>query len=270
MKKKPQSFFLVLFAAFCILCMVPETALAAEKEYNFNKKTTVTIAESDSHGVSGNYTWLRYKPSADGYLTVTMSDPDNFASHAKGYLALYNQTKGTALSSKSIFYNTEHSKKAYWYKFAFGMQKGQTYYLRIRSENAVKITRTFKKTNDKSGSTREAALTLKKNKTKTGLIPAGVSNADWYKVKLTKKQKIRFYYNAKVSGVSGSFKLSVYSGNKLMASRNFYYTANQRKYTLCWQNKTTGKTEGMEAGTYYIKIERANSTSSGYYKIKWN
>lgn len=267
MRKKCQIF--LLLALFCILCIIPKAVSAAEKEYNLNKKKAVTISAGDSYGSSGNSTWLKYKPAADGYLTLKMSDPANATTHANGYIALYNQTKGTALSSKSIFYNTEYSKNAYWHTFTFGLQKGQTYYLRIRGENAVKITRKFTKTNDKSGATQEAALGLKKNKAKKGLIPAGVSNADWYKITLSKKQKIKIYYNVRVSGTGGCFKISVYSNKKLLTSRNIYYTSKESRYTLCNEDRTTKKTTGMDAGTYYIKIERSNSASSGYYKIKW-
>lgn len=268
MRKKYQYF--ILLAAFCVLCMIPKTVSAVEKEYDLNKKDTVTISKKNSYGASGNHTWLRYKPSADGYLTIKMSDPKNAQSHASGYIALFNQTKQTALSSKAIFYNTEHAKNAYWNKFVFGVQKGQTYYLRIQGENAVKITRKFTITNDQSGATRETARNLKAKAAVKGLIPAGVFNADWYKIHLTKRQRISFYYDAKVSGTGGSFKVSVYSGTKLIASRNLYYTSGQRKFNICRQNKTTKKMTGMEAGTYYVKIERANVSSSGFYKFKWN
>ena len=86
-------------------------------------------------------------------------------------------------------------------------------------------------------------------------------------MKLTKRQRLRLYYNAKTNG---SFKLSVYSGSKRIGSRNLYYTAGQRKITLYQKKMSDKKQTGMNPGDYYIKIERANTVSSGYYKIKWN
>lgn len=267
MRKKCR--YVIWLAMLCVFCAFPQKAAAAEKEYDFNKKKSVTIAEADSYGAKGSYTWLKFKPGSDGYLSVTISAPQNAAGHATGYIALFDEAKRTALSSKSIFYNSERGKSSVWRKFIFGMQKGKTYYLRIRGENAVTIERKFTKTKDSSGAMQAAAKALKKNKAKIGLIPAGTSQADWYKVTISKKQKIRFYYTVKASGTAASFRISIYSGKKRLASRNVYCTSGEQKYTLCWQNKTTKKTTGMDAGTYHVKIERANATSSGYYKVKW-
>ncbi len=259
----------IVAAVFCILCMVPKTVFAADTEYDFNKKKTVSITEKNCYAESGNSTWLKYKASADGYIKVQIKTPEGAAAPSKGYLALYSSTKRTILSEKAIFYNAANSGNPYWNRFIFGVKKGQTYYIRVRGENAVNLSRKFTKVNDKSGSTQTKALNLKQNKAKTGLIPAGTYNVDWYKIKLTKKQKIRLYYNAKVSGTSGSFKLSIYSGKKLQSVKNIYYTAAQRKITICRYHPSTRKTSALEAGTYYIKVERANTTSSGYYKLKW-
>ena len=261
----------IVSVMLCFLFFLPQNIFAAdsdkskEKEYDLNKNKTVTISETASYANSDKYTWLKYKPAADGYLTVDVSVSEESAGDAKGYLALYDSTKTRLLSSSTIFYNTAHSDNSYWYKFIFGLQKDNVYYIRIKSEGAVEFTRKFTKVKDVSGVSRAKAKKLNKNKVKTGLIPAGVSNVDWYRIELTKKQNLRLYYNAKTSG---SFKLSVYMGTKQIGTRNIYYTSGQRKLTLSL--KVNGKKSGMNAGKYYIKIERANTMSSGYYKIKWN
>lgn len=259
----------IMAAVFCVICILPKTVFAADTEYNFNKKKTVSITEKNCYAESGNSTWLEYKPSADGYLTVRMKTPKGAAEFSKGYIALFNSTKRMILSSKTIFYHTVTSDNPYWSRIVFGLKKGQTYYIRVRSENAVNISRKFTKVKDKSGTVQTKALNLKRNKAKTGLIPAGTYNADWYKITLTKKQKIRLYYNAKTSGTNSCFKLSVYFGKRLRAVKNMYYTVSEQRFTLCRYDPSTRKTSSLEAGTYYIKIERANSTSSGYYKLKW-
>lgn len=259
----------LVFATLCIFSLLPVTVLAADTEYDLNKKKTVTITDRASYDASGKYTWLKYQPKSDGYLTLRISNPSGALENAKGYLALYNSTKGSLLSSKTIFYNMANSKNAYWRKFTFGLRKGQVYYIRVKSDNAVKLAREFKKVKDKSGSLKTNAYSLKKNKTSVGLIPAGSVNADWYKINLTKKQKINLYYNAKISGTGGSFRISVYADKRLIGVRNIYYTSSQRRITLCQYNKTTRKTTSLNTGVYYLKIERANLTSSGYYKIKW-
>ena len=260
-KNRYQKYIFLL--VLCFLCIFPQTVSAKDK--NLNKNSSITLSDSESYTSSESYTWMQYKAPADGYLTITVADAASSSDHAKGYLALYNSTKATLLSSKNIFYNTTYSNNAYWQQFTFGMVKGQTYYLRVKPENAVKISRSFKKVTDKSGALQSAALTLKKNKAKTGLMPAGVSNTDWYQLTLTKKQKIRLYYKAKTNGC---YKLSVYSGSKCIGTRNVYYTSGQKKLTICQYQKSTGKTFGMEKGIYYVKIEKADTLTSGYYTLK--
>lgn len=263
MKNKFRS--MIFLAAICILVLLPQKALAADMEYNFNKNKSISIAESDSYEASGKYTWLKYKAGSDGYLTVKMSNPENAVSSAKGYIALYNGRKTTPLSSKSIFYNTEYGNRAYWQEISFGLQKGEEYYIRVMAENAVKLSRTFTKVKVKSGKTKAKAVTLKQNKAKKGLMFAGTSSADWYRFQITKSRKLRLYYNAKTRG---SFKLSVYFGKQMIMSRTIRNTEAQRKITLALEK--SGKETGMVPGAYYIKIERADSASSGFYKIKWN
>ena len=263
----------MFFVLVCMVCIVPRIVSAddrvkeKEKEYDFNQNKNVTISNQKSYESSGAYTWLKYKAAADGYLTVRISNPAGAVSHARGYLALYNSTKGTLLSSKSIFYNAAHSQNAYWHTFTFGMREKQEYYIRVRAENAVSISRTFTKTNDKSGALQSKALKLKKNKMKTGLIPAGISNTDWYKIKLTKSLRLRLYYNVKTSGC---FRMTIYAGSKQIGVKKMYYTSGTKKLTLYQSSTTTGKKTGLNKGRYFLRIDRANSASSGYYKIKWN
>ncbi|MCI8488988.1 MAG: hypothetical protein HFJ04_01825 [Lachnospiraceae bacterium] len=263
----------IFLAAICLFCLLPQRVSAAgtEKVYNLNKKKTVTISNEDSYEESGKYTWLKYKASSDGYLKIQVSAPKSEeledGRRSAGYIALYNDTMTRLLSSKSIFYNTAYSGNKYWGRFFFGMQKGKTYYIRVKAENKVKFTREFKKVTDKSGSSRKTAKKLNKNKTRTGLIRAGDSKVDWYKIELSKKQKIRIFYTARTSG---SFRISFYTNKKIIARRNIYNTVDEQKLTLVQYTDSKTKKVGLEKGVYYIKVERANALSSGYYKLKWN
>lgn len=256
----------MMLLVVCILCMISQNVDAAEKEYDFNKKKTITIKAKDTFTKSGSYSWLKYTPSADGYIKIQVSALEEGDADAKGYIALYDSAKTNLFSSKSIYYNTAHTDNAYWHTFTFGLQAKQTYYFRIKAENAVKLTRKFTKTKDKSGDLRSTALEIKKNKYKTGLIPAGISNTDWYVLHLIKKQKIKLYYQAKTSG---SFRITVYMGDTQIGTRRIYYTSGEKKITFSQYLTTSKKKVGMDPGTYYIRVERADSMSSGYYKIKW-
>ena len=259
----------ILLVLVCVFCIFPQTLFAAEKEkeYDFNKNNCITITREESYAVSGKYTWLKYIPSEDGCLIVQMSAPEGSVENATGYIALYNSTKSSILSSKSIFYNTTHSNNPFWYEFSFGLRKGQTYYIRVRGDNGVTVSGKFTKIDDKSGVSKTKAKVIKKNKIKTGLVPAGVSETDWYKIKLPKQKKLHIYYQAKTSG---SFKMTIYQGKNLIGSRNIYYTSGEKKITLYQYSKTTKKKTGLKKGNYFVTIQRTNSASSGYYTIKWN
>ena len=257
----------LLSAVVCMLWAAPKAVLAADTEYDLNQNREITITQENSHAVSGNYSWLKYKPNKDGYLTVKTAAPLGAPGPSTGYLTLYNSTKSTPLSSKSIFYNTAHAQNPFWNEFTFGLRSGMTYYIRVKGDNAVTLSYTFKKTKDTSGDTKAKAKSIKKNKQKTGLMLAGVTDTNWYRLTLKKAQKLRIYYNAKTSG---SFKITVYSSNQQIGSRNIYYTSGQRKLVYYQYLRKGNKTTGLAAGTYYIKIEKVNSASSGYYEIKWN
>lgn len=253
--------FLLLF---CVLCMLPQQIYAEDKEIDFNKKKKVAITDTESFTATNSYVWLKYVPKADGYLTIQVTDAENGIANATGYVTLYDSAKTTVLSSKSIFYNTTYRNNAYWNKFSFGLVKDQTYYFRIKADNAVTLTRKFTKTKDKSGDVSGSALELKKNKYKVGMIPAGISDVDWYRIQLTKPQKLQLYYNVKTNG---SFRIFIYYGSQLIGTRNIYHTPKARK--IIFSLKTNDKKTGMKTGTYYIRVERNTTDSSGYYKIKW-
>lgn len=234
-------------------------------EKDFNKKKSVSITKKETYSASGKYVWIKYQPTEDGYLTVEAKDDSVDNSGATGYIALFNSTKSTAYSTKNIYYNTK-SAKAYWTQNVFGLQKDQVYYLRVKAESPVTLTRTYTKVDDKSGTLRTAGYKLKKKKSVTGLITAGSSVADWYTITLKKKQKIRLYYNTKTYG---GFKISIYTNNRCLGSYTTSYTEKQQKLTISQYKYSTGKKLPMAAGTYYIKVEKVNSKSSGYYKLKW-
>lgn len=279
---------LAMFTFLCLLCLVPVSANAGTKtdadtitstgktqeqkikDKSFNKHKTITIGEEETFNRAKEYIWISYRPKYDGYLTIQNVNVGNIP--ANGYLALYNKTKSYVMSSKSISYSGKYAsnKKTaeYWTRNVFGLKKGETYFIRVKAFTPVTLKSSFKKVVDKSGALQSKALNVKKNKTKTGLIPAGGTTPDWYKFTLTKAQKIKLYYNIRTKG---SFQISLYSGRRRLASK-VLSTQGAQKMTIARQ-KTDAKgkrtTYAMEKGTYYIKIEPVNSLSSGYYTLMW-
>jgi len=232
---------------------------------DFNKKKSISISKKETYAASKKYVWIKYQATEDGYLTIEAKDTTKEGTGATGYIALYNSTKTSAYSSKNIYYNT-NSSNAYWTKNVFGVMKDQTYYFRVKAETPVSLVRTFTKTNDKSGALRTSGYQIKKKKAVTGLLPAGSSTVDWYKISLTNDQKIRLYYTVKSYG---KFRISIHTENQRLASYTTSYTAKQQKLTISRYKYSTGKKLPMQKGTYYIKVEKVNSQSSGYYKLKW-
>ena len=98
----------------------------------------------------------------------------------------------------------------------------------------------------------------KEKKTKKGNNEAGKNSkqADWYKFKLTSKKKVKINVT---TGSNESLKIILYKGGK-------------RIITKTVRGNSTGDITSVgkwPKGTYYIKVQRGTSTSSGYYTIKW-
>lgn len=266
------------WAVLCLICAIPKEAWAdtdtgplqqtESNDRSFNTNPTITIGEDEIFTKTERYIWISYNADSDGYLTL-----DNFNVGdipANGYLALYNSTKTVALSSKSIGYSGQFPQNAagYWGHNVFGMEKGQTYYIRVKAYTPVMFTSSFTTVKDKSGATQKKALKIKRNKTKIGLIPAGVSTPDWYKINLKKARKIKLHYNFQTKG---SIRLTFYMDKTQLGSK-VISSQGAQEMTL-YVKKTTAKGKikktALKKGTYYIKIEPANSTTSGYYTLKW-
>lgn len=213
-----------------------------------NKKTTVIYP-----GHSKSVTYLKFKPTVSGYVTVNM---------LKGYydtsadITLCTSKKKALSEAIWVYAGSSTSNKA-----VFGVKKNTTYYLKITNVSGragVKFTQT--KVSEKSGSSRKKAKTLKKNSTAKGTIVAGSSTTDWYKIKVTKSQKVKITTKG---NMSGNLKMQLYKSNGKKYGWDvtaLYGIGDSNTYT------TSSK---LPKGTYYIKIYRGNSKSNGYYTLKW-
>ncbi len=198
----------------------------------------------------GSYSTVLYfkvKPTVSGAITVNLIKKDGYQS--AGTITLCN-SKRSAIS-----------KPLYSEKAVFGITKGTTYYIRVtdvKTRAAIKFTQTS--VPEKSGSSAKAAKALKKNTLVKGTITANSSRADFYKITLTKSQKIYFY----TTGNSvGSIRLQLYYKNgKKYANYGTMVNGLGYKATL----NTTTK---LPKGTYYVKVYRADAKSNGYYTLKW-
>lgn len=143
----------------------------------------------------------------------------------------------------------------------YGVKKGNTYYIKVRSnynyDGLYQLKVTNYKISENSGSKKSKAVTIKKGYTKKGTITAGSSQSDWYKFKLTSKKKVKITIKG---GTNDKLKFIVYKGSKKVSTSTFYNST--KSITL----NSVGK---WSKGTYYIKAYRGTSKSSGWYSLKW-
>lgn len=151
---------------------------------------------------------------------------------------------------------------------SIGLAKG-TYYIKISngSDAYYSVKYVVSVSADKSGSTKQKAASLKLGTASKGIITIQdkTSKVDWYKVKLTKAKAVALSLSGDVTGiVSLDFydsKDGYYGG--LFVSK---YTKEDsgEPYTIIngSKNKKLGK------GTYYIKITKDDSKTSGSYSVK--
>lgn len=188
--------------------------------------------------------YFAFRATSTGYITVQ--------GDGNGRVALCNSSKG-ALSGESYLQKAP----------TYGVKAGVTYYFRVTNSFNWSGTYVIKATNSKIsgkfGKTKKKASTIKKKKTRSGYIEAGSAGkkAKWYKFKVTKKKKVKI---AVTTGSNEALKLTIYKGGRKITSETI---SGNKTGTI----SSIGK---WSKGTYYIKVQRANSTSSGYYKLKWS
>lgn len=200
-----------------------------DSAYTFTNGKKVTIDTHDSPA------YIKYKATNNGYITISDT------SSALGmYATLCNSSKKEISFSNMVFGQIKA-------KAIFGVKKGTTYYVKFENEGgSAKVKLSAKAVKEKSGSSRKKAVSLKAGKTVGGVLEAGSKTNDWYKIKLTKKKKIKVTVDDK--NMNGATEVNVYDskGKKVYAN-----------------------IDKLKKGTYYIKVSRNSSKASGSYKLKW-
>lgn len=213
------------------------------KSYSITNNQTLTLHPASS----SSYLYIAYKSKVNGYITITQSGDES------AYVTLCDSSKKT-LSSEDLLcnYNDNYNKLVY------GVKKGTTYYLKIKSSyNPFKLKLKETSVSEKSGSSKKEAVKVSSGKTVKGTIQAGSSVADWYKFTLTKSQIVNVY----LKGRTNSWLKVVFYNS---SGKNVGETILNRGFSVTMQS--SGK---FSKGTYYAKIYRYDSKSSGYYTLKW-
>lgn len=200
-------------------------------------------------GSNTNYHFIKYNAPYTGYVMLTALGGSGSAD------VTLCSSKRKAISSEDWIYSESTSSNT----LVYGVKEGTTYYFKVKSGyNPFGLNIKTTKVSEKSGTSKKKAKTIKSNKTAKGTIQANSKTVDWYKFKLTKTKKTNLWFKGHTNG---QIKITIYNSK----SKKLYSTTG-RGSGFGYKIYSIGK---WKKGTYYVKVERANKKSSGYYTLKW-
>ena len=196
---------------------------------------------------------FNYTATKTGKVTVTLP-------YSMGSYVTFVDSGKTVCEKKWVSDLTSDSQAS------FAVKNGKTYKFEVTSngtsygkEQSFSLKETAVKA--KSRAKRAKAVNIKKGKTVKGIVTAGDKKANWYKFTVKKKKPVTITLDG---NVENNLKFTIYNKKgKKIDSTSYYGYKRDLKLTY---STTYGK---ANAGTYYIKIEKANANSNGVYSIKW-
>lgn len=222
-----------------------EPSLAAGK--------TLTLYRSDT---KHNY-YVKIKPSKTGYITLTTGKK------LYGNVAICNSKK-KAISKEC----TLNGSSSYYNKVVFAVKKNTTYYIKVRSIDYIyQIKYSVKGVSEKSGSKMSKPVYFKKGKSVSGLILPGESKKDYYAIKLTKAEIVKFKITGNVS--SGYIKVNIYGPKKKFIGSKYISDVGYSSTVVSASGINLFKAGKWPKGTYYIEVARYDANSNGSYGITW-
>ncbi|WP_425756767.1 hypothetical protein ACPW7J_04165 [Ihubacter sp. rT4E-8] len=213
---------------------------------------------------STKFYYYKVTMAKTGYLTIDFPWGEN------GDSSSYSVKLMNAKKSKNLFKGVNKVDYNKGFVTYAGLPKG-TYYVAVKTTDSmygINLKATYPKEN--SGSSKAKAKTLLKGSTKKGVITAtqSSSSGDWYKIKVSSKQKVYIATDTKTGGYSGGIRVSIYDSSKRFGYGDYYYgspAGTLSPYT------TINGYEGNKVlypGTYWIKVQKYGS-GSGYYTLQW-
>lgn len=186
-----------------------------------------------------------------GYISVNLKSDDDYAS---AYLTFLDSKKKEI--QKEEYVNASKDNTMY-----YGVKKG-TYYIKVKSSMGIySISYSFQKMKDNGATTKEKATALKVGaKASTGIILADSkeTTADWFKFTLKESTKV----SIKVSGnTNNTIRFEIQSD-----SVNFLF--NNLKISNVTKENTATISKALPKGTYYIKVYKGASGTSGNYSVQ--
>lgn len=271
--KKMTSLVLAVAMMFSIMVVLPENVSAADKSLG-SSGGSVTITDEECYVVTKGYTWISYKPKADGYLQLKFKPASAVVSYPYGTAQLFAANKTTALSSVCNFFTDDN--RAVFNSEYYGVKKNKMYYISVGSVGGVAVSAKFKKVKDKSGTKKGRALNLKKGKAATSVITAGNNKTKWYKFTLSKPSKFNVYLQPYLTGDVNVTIKGPGAGNSTSGTircrevrRNYDGSIDVNGNSWGVKRQLLNTTGRYRQGTYYISIRPTTKTCTGYYKLNW-
>ena len=276
-------FVLAIALVFTMMPLALQPAKAAEATtLDMSSATTaelkVNVPTKLYFGGSTTYDndyYFKIRPTKTGIITVS-------GSKLSGYVDLCNASKKVVSKDSKSYgsYFSADSSSPYQRTVCFGVNAGKTYYIHIKSLSAYDdydmyqhlyiASATLKWTNSavkgiKYGKTKKKAVVLKKNKTRKGVIKAGVTKHQWYKIKTSKKKiKISFYAKNNCGTIYARVHYRTYgSHGKWLKGRLFAMRGGSHYKDAGTITKYTKK-----KATYYVEVY-PDYKASGAYTLKW-
>lgn len=252
-KRNAKKILLLLVLTLMLTFMFSMSTMAAAKTVSLNNNKWYTDKNTN---YNQNTVYHKIKIPRNGLITISGYGYSNYSTYKYSIgVQLCNSKK------KPLQKFNSYLSQTYKYKTYYAVKKG-TYYIKTQSSK-YKLKYSFKSMSDNSGNRQSKARNVNKNKVAKGLLIAGENGnkVDWYKIVLTKPQKIKLTFGALASDWI-QFKITSADPNITI-----FGSTTSRKY----DTQTQITQSAFPAGTYYIQVSRlSNSTDcSGYYTLKW-
>ncbi len=142
----------------------------------------------------------------------------------------------------------------------------KTYYIKVSGASSpLKLMNLSYSIHEKSGSKQSKAVKLKRGKTISGFVQDKDKTGDYYKLTLTKKQKVKL--TIKGSLISGRVKVKIYTYKKPKKGKKKQVVYLNKELKNGTKSMSFSKT--LSKGTYYISITKSKRLTNGTYSIKW-
>ena len=177
-----------------------------------------------------------------------------------GDFALCDEQKNVIMNIKDYEDSEGYDKHGYW-DYSYFLVKPGTYYLRYIGFDGYKLHLDYKYCSWKPATSKNRAKTVKAGKNVSGFFYQNEKKTHWYKLKLTKRKKIKLSFTSYGTGA-----MWIYLIGPGIRTKDSYMWSYDTTYTDWMGDKYE---RSLEPGTYYLKVVRKKPSVSGMYSIKW-